>query len=264
MRWQVLAALTNGWLWLLAILSTVVLVVATAPLWFALMTGAVVLVGGATAQGAVEWRQEKKRRGLSEREATAAVDGPSSVSDPDAQAIIARAQVAAQRVHSARVVDPAPTDVLVSAGVASDGAVAALNELGHQVDRLDRALRSVDARRVHTELTRTEESLARDSSASPALTEQREAIAASLRSQLAAHERLRDKRLLVLTRMQSAAVGLEGLAVRLSEVSALYSARHDDEMTSSDLASVAAEIDALRGDLVDAEASLRESLRSLD
>lgn len=264
MRWQVLAALSNGWLWLLAVLSAVVLVVATAPLWFALMTGVVVLVGGASVQGAVEWRQEKQRRGLDERDATPAIGGASGVSDPDAQAIISRAQVAAQRVHSARAVDPAPTDVLVGAEVASDGAVAALNELGHQVDRLDRALASIDAPRVHAELIRTEEALAQDSSASPALTEQREAITASLRSQLAAHERLRDKRLLVLTRMQSAAVGLEGLAVRLSEVSALYSARHDDEMTSTDLASVAAEIDALRNDLVDAEASLRESLRSLD
>ncbi len=264
MRWQVLAALTNGWLWLLAVLSTVVLVVGTAPVWFALMTGAVVLVGGATVQGAVEWRQEKRRRALGERAAPAAIEGPDEVRDPDARTVIARAHVAAQRVHAARAVDPAPADVLISAEVASDGAVAALNELGRQVDRLDRALQSIDAHRVHAELTRTEDSLARDSSASAALTEQREAIAASLRSQLAAHERLRDKRLLVLTRMQSAAVGLEGLAVRLSEVSALYSARHDDEMTSGDLASVAAEIDTLRSDLVDAEASLRESLRSLD
>jgi hypothetical protein len=263
MRWQVLAALTNGWLWLLAVLSTVVLVVGTAPVWFALMTGAAVLVGGATVQAAVEWRQEKRRR-LGDRTPAAALEDVGEVSDPDAQAVIARAHAAARRVRAARADDPAPTDVLVEAAAATDGAVTALHELGHQVDRLDRALRAVDARRVQSELARVEERLAADASASPALTEQRQTIAASLRAQLAAHDRLRDKRVLVLTRMQSAAVGLEALAVRLSEVSALYSARHDDAVTSTDLASVAGEIDALRTDLVDAEASLRQSLRSLD
>jgi predicted lipoprotein len=64
--------------------------------------------------------------------------------------------------------------------------------------------------------------------------------------------------------MQSAAIGLEGLAVRLSEVTALYAARHEDAMTSADLASVADDVDTLRSDLVAAEASLRESLSSLD
>ena len=58
MRWQVMTALTNGWLWLLAALATVVLVISPAPLWFAALSGATVLLGGATVQGAIEWRQE--------------------------------------------------------------------------------------------------------------------------------------------------------------------------------------------------------------
>lgn len=263
MGWQVLAALGNGWLWLLAVLSVAVLLVAGAPVWFTGLTGVAVLAGGATVQGAVEWRASRRRR-LPDGDSAAAL-APADVRDPHALAIIRRAHAASARMHSAGPgsVD-APTDVLAGAQVAADGAVTTLNDLGRQVDRLDRALQGVDAHRAQEELARVEASLARDTSASTELIAQRRGIAESLRQQLAAHQRLQDQRTLVLTRMQSAAVGLEGLAVRLSEVTALYAARHDDAMTSADLASVADDVDGLRSDLVDAEAALRESLRSLD
>jgi hypothetical protein len=263
MRWQVLAALGNGWLWLLTVLSVAVLLIAGAPVWFTALTGVAVLGGGATVQGAVEWRAATRRR-VPGGDSAAAI-GATDVRDPHALAIIRRAHAASARMHAARQsgVD-APTDVLASAEVAADGAVGTLNDLGHQVDRLDRALQAVDPHRAQEELSRVETSLAHDTAASGELIAQRRGIAESLREQLAAHQRLRDQRTLVLTRMQSAAVGLEGLAVRLSEVTALYAARHDDAMTSTDLASVADDVDALRSDLVAAEASLRESLRSLD
>ena len=263
MRWQVLAALSNGWLWLLAVLAVAVLLIAGAPLWFTALTGVAVLAGGASVQGAVEWRAARRRR-LPARDSSPAI-APADVRDPHALAIIRRAHAAAARMHAARQsgVD-APTDVLAGAEVAADGAVGTLNDLGRQVDRLDAALQSVDPHRAQEELSRVEARLAHDTAASTELRDQRRAIADSLRSQLAAHQRLRDQRTLTLTRMQSAAVGLEGLAVRLSEVTALYAARHDDAMTSADLASVAQDVDGLRSDLVAAEASLRESLRSLD
>jgi hypothetical protein len=263
MRWQVLAALGNGWLWLLAVLSVAVLLIAGAPLWFTALTGVAVLAGGATVQGAVEWRAARRRR-LPVGDASTAIE-PADVRDSQAATIIGRAHAATARMRTTRQSGlDAPTDVLVGAEVAADGAVATLNDLGRQVDRLDAALQSVDLHRAQEELSRVEARLAHDTAVSTELTAQRRAIAESLRSQLAAHQRLQDQRTLTLTRMQSAAVGLEGLAVRLSEVTALYAARHDDAMTSTDLASVADDVDRLRSDLVDAEASLRESLRSLD
>jgi hypothetical protein len=263
MRWQVLAALGNGWLWLLAVLSVAVLLIAGAPLWFTALTGVAVLAGGAGVQGAVEWRAARRRR-LPGGDASAAI-GPADVRDPQAVTIIRRAHAATARMRATSQLGlDAPTDVLAGAEVAADGAVDTLNDLGRQVDRLDRALQAVDPRRVQEEMARVEASLADDTTASTELRDQRHAIAESLRAQLAAHQRLNDQRTLALTRMQSAAVGLEGLAVRLSEVTALYAARHDDAMTSADLASVADDVDRLRSDLVEAEASLRESLRSLD
>ena len=128
----------------------------------------------------------------------------------------------------------------------------------------NRALGAVNPQRAHDELRRMDATLAGDTGAPAELTRQRQAIADGLRAQLAAHERLRQQRVLALTRMQSAAVGLEGLAVRLSEVAAMYSARHVDALTATEVASVATDIDELRVDLGQAEASLRQTLRSLD
>jgi hypothetical protein len=263
MRWQILAALTNGWLWLLAVLSVAVLVVSSAPLWFTLMTGAAVLLGGAGVQGAVEWNKEKQRRLGPDQRRTALPESP-GVADPDAQAVIQRVRTAAARVRRIREDDlEAPADVLVSTEVAADGAVDAMDELGRQVDRVNRAMTSIDPRAVRAELSRVEAQVAQDKQASAELTEQRRAITESLRAQLSAYDRLSRQRVLVLTRMQSAAVSLEGLAVRLGEICALYSARHDDTVTTGDLRSVASEMDTLRVDLVEANASLRQSLRSL-
>lgn len=262
MRWAVLAALSNGWLWLLAVTSFVVLLVSPAPLWFAVLTGVAVILGGATAQGAIDWRSEQKRR---RGEGSSAPQVQAPVSDPDARAVIARARSAADRITAVqtRSLD-SPDDVIVSAVVAADAAAGTMDDLGRHVDRLNRALGAVNPQRAHDELRRMDATLARDTGAPAELTRQRQAIADGLRAQLAAHERLRQQRVLALTRMQSAAVGLEGLAVRLSEVAAMYSARHVDALTATEVASVATDIDELRVDLGQAEASLRQTLRSLD
>lgn len=264
MRWQVMVALTNGWLWLLAVLATVVLVVSPAPLWFAVLSGAAVLMGGAAVQGAVEWRQEKERRlpGVSNRPE---VSADPSVQDEEARAILARAESAAGRTRALRGDDPeAPPDVVANAEVATDGTVEALNDLGAQVDRLDRALAGIDPRRVQAELGRAEQNISRDRGASTELTEQRQRIADGLRQQLDAHRRLAEQRVLVLARMRAAAIELEGLAVRLGEIGALYSAQEDVTPVDADLRAVAVEMDDLRLGLVEAEKSLRQSLRTLD
>lgn len=263
MRWQVLAALTNGWLWLLAVLAGVVLVIASAPVWFALASAATVLLGGATVQGAVEWRAMRRQRLVGVDRMP--IESARAVTDPDARAIIARAETAAERAHRIRGEDPdAPADILASAQVASDGAVASLHELGRQVDRIGAALGTIRVHDVQAELAAVERNLARDPDASAELTEQRRAIANGLRSQLEVHRRLAEQRTLVLTRMRSAAIGLEGMAVRLGEIGALYSATGQHTSTDRDLRAVATEMDDLRQGLVEAERTLRDSLRSLE
>jgi hypothetical protein len=263
MRWQFLAALTNGWLWLLAVLTAVVLAISPAPLWFALVSGAAVLLGGAAVQGVVEWNTEKRRR-LGDGGRRPAVEAPRRVRDPEARAVLARAEAAAARardVHESAA--DAPLDLVADADVATSGAVGALYDLGRQVDRIDSALGGIRARELHAELVAVEQSIATDPTASAELTAQRRRIAEGLRGQLAVHARLSEQRTLVLTRMRSAAIGLEGLAVRLGEISALYSDHAQDTTAEDDLRSVATEVEDLRLGLVEAERSLRESLGGL-
>lgn len=263
MRWQVLAALTNGWLWLLAVLAAVVLVIGNAPIWFALTSGAAVLAGGATVQGAVEWRAAKRARLPGAQRPV--LDGGTPVRSGEARAVIARAEAAAARARQIRAADQdAPADILAGAEVATTGAVATLHDLGRQVDRLDDAIGGVRVHDVQGELATVEHNLATDRTASSELTEQRRAIADGLRAQLEAYRRLAEQRTLVLARMRSGAIGLEGLAVRLGEIGALYSAQDHDSTADDDLRAVATEMDDLRVGLQEAERTLRQSLRSLD
>lgn len=263
MRWQLLASLTNGWLWLLAVLTGVVLVIASAPVWFAVLSAAVVLLGGAGVQAAVDWRAEKRRR-LGGRPESPELERTPPVADPEARAILARASAAAQRARRIREEDPeAPTDIVANAEVATEGAVEALGDLGRQVDRVNRAMSAADPRRVADELARVEHNLANDTAAGPELTEQRQGMAESLRSQLEVYRRLSEQRTLVLTRMRAAAIGLEGLAVRLGEIGALYSAQEDYSTADADLAGVATEMDDLRLGLVEAGRAVRRSLEEM-
>ncbi len=262
MRWQVLAALTNGWLWLLAVLAAVVLVIGSAPIWFALTSGAAVLLGGATVQGAVEWRAARRARlpGSQRPE----LDTGAPVRSGEARAVIARAEAAAARAAQTRSEDrDAPADILAGAEVATTGAVSTLHDLGRQVDRLEAAIGGVRVHDVQAELASVEHNLATDRAASPELAEQRRAIADGLRAQLEVYRRLAEQRQLVLARMRSAAIGLEGLAVRLGEIGALYSAQGQDTTADDDLRAVATEMDDLRVGLQEAERTLRQTLRNL-
>ena len=263
MRWQLLASLTNGWLWLLAVLTGVVLVIASAPVWFAVVSSAAVLLGGAGVQAAVDWRAEKRRRlgGLQPR---AELDRMPAVQDAEARAVLARATAAAQRARQIRAEDAeAPADIMANAEVATQGAVEALGDLARQVDRVNRAMAAVDPHRVADELARVEHNLKHDTEAGPELSEERRTMAESLRSQLAVHRRLSEQRTLVLTRMRSAAIGLEGLAVRLGEIGALYSAQEEYSTADADLAGVATEMDDLRLGLVEAGRAVRRSLEEM-
>lgn len=265
MRWQVLAALTNGWLWLLAIVSTVVLVLSPAPLWFSLMTGGLVLVGGALTQGAVEWRRMSRGRGRSSGQRGQAARS-ARVDDAQARAIIARAHAAAERARRIRAEDPeAPADIMAGAEVATHGAVTAMGELGQQVDRLNRAMSGINPRAAHEEVARLESWLADAGTASPDLVEQRRAMVTGLRAQLDAYRRLSEQRELVLARMRTAAIELEGLAVRLGEIGALYSAQADGTTHSDrELQAVTTQMDDLRLGLEEAERTLRRSLEPLE
>ena len=139
-----------------------------------------------------------------------------------------------------------------------------MHHTGRQVDRLDTMLAGVDPHALQTELGEVERALAAEPAASGDLTEQRQRTADGLRAQLAAHRRVSEQRTLMLAQMRATAVGIEGLAVRVGEIGALYEASGRVDTSDEELRGITSELEGLRDGLVDAERGVRAALSSTD
>lgn len=255
MGWVFLSSLANRWLWLLAAFATAVLVATgQVPVWFALLTGVAVLGVGAGVDAAGQIR--RSRSGLTRGSGSAAAFRPV---DLDAAANLDRATAAVQRLERARtLISGVPADLSADVEVKTALMLDALRDTARQVDRLDAMLAGVDARAIKSELADVERGLARG--AGEALRAQRKRTAAGLRAQLDAVKRVAEQRALMLERMRTTAVGIEGMAVKIGEIGALYDATEQVDTSEDDLRSVSAELDGLRDGLVEAERSVRAVL----
>jgi hypothetical protein len=130
-------------------------------------------------------------------------------------------------------------------------------------------------RRIASQTSLVEQAIARIPS--PALNERRTRLAGELDSdaelrdtrqqaisdidaQLAADTRLRSTRDALLSRMEAAAVGLEGLVARAAEASALATAATPD-LAADEIGELASELDGLRMGLTETEQLSRGALR---
>jgi hypothetical protein len=64
--------------------------------------------------------------------------------------------------------------------------------------------------------------------------------------------------------MRATAVGIEGLAVRVGEIGALYEASGQVDTSDEELRGITSELEGLRDGLVDAERGVRAALSSTD
>ena len=166
-------------------------------------------------------------------------------------------------------------------------AVRALGDLGHSItpgptaDQLGdiqmRAASSVESvRRLAGQVALVDQAIARIPS--PALTERRARLVAQLAAggpedlritqeqaivdidaQLASDSRLRQTREALLTRMEAAAVGLEGLVARAAEAGALAEATNP-VLAADEIGELALELDGLRAGLAETEQLSRGAL----
>lgn len=259
--WVFLSALANRWLWLFAVFATAVLLVLPGvPLGLAVGAGVLVLAAGAGADALGQVRQARRRIPGGERPT---VRG--RVRDPEAAAHIRRAVAGTERLERAQEsIAEARADVAADVGVHAGQMLDALHHTGRQVDRLDAMLGPVDPRALSAELAEVERVLAAQPGRAPELREQRLRTAEGLRAQLAAFRRVSEQRLLMLERMRATAVGIEGLAVRVGEIGALYESTGQVDTSAEDLRAVTGEIEVLREGLVEAERSVRAALTSTD
>jgi hypothetical protein len=259
--WVFLSALANRWLWLLAVFAGAVLVATgQVPLWFAALTSGAVLVAGAAVDTAQRYRRAR-------RPAVEPGWRPElpRVRDRQAAAYMGRAGAAVARLEQARTsLGEASSDLSADVDAKASGMLDALGHTGGQVDRLTEMLGGFDERAVRAELADVEQALARDTAAGQELAEERRRTRDGLHAQLASIERLGQQRALMLERMRATAVGIEGLAVRVGEIGALYESSGRVDTTSDDLRSVTADLDGLREGLVEAERSVRAVLSGTD
>ena len=261
MGWVFLSALANRWLWLFAVFAGAVLVATgQVPLWFAALSAGAVLAAGAAVDTAQRYRKVRHSSIASDRPPELAL-----VRDQLAATYLARAGTAVARLEQARTsLGEAAADLSGDVDAKARDMLDALGHTGGQVDRLSEMLGGFDEPTVRAELADVEQALADDTTPSEELVEERRRTRDGLRAQLASIERLGQQRALMLERMRATAVGIEGLAVRVGEIDALYESGGRIDTTTEDLQSVTADLDSLREGLLEAERSVRAVLSGTD
>lgn len=134
----------------------------------------------------------------------------------------------------------------------------AVERLGAQTVVVERALARVDAAGLDEEAARLSAAAARPAPAG--VRSEIERSAAAVRDRVAVRDRLRATHDTVLARMQSAALGLEGVAARMAEVEALAETTGASDSTTAQVSALTTEVEGLRSGLAEAEALSRRVL----
>lgn len=129
---------------------------------------------------------------------------------------------------------------------------ASLRELAGRVTVVDASLASTRPDDLMGERSRLTGLIEQGSEAS--LRGEREKTVAAIDEQLAAIDRLRQLRETLLTRMQTAVLGLEGLASRVGELVAMGTSAVAPDRAADVLSDLTSDLDTLRGGLAEAEA----------
>lgn len=131
----------------------------------------------------------------------------------------------------------------------------ALRRLGAQAVSVAGALARVDDAGLDVEAARLTEASRRGGP--PGVQAEVARSAAAVADRIAVRDRLREGQATVLARMQAGALGLESVVARLAEVAVLAESTGASRDTAGQVQELAAEVEALRAGLVEAEALSR-------
>ena len=138
------------------------------------------------------------------------------------------------------------------------GALADLRRFAGQVTVIEQTMAGVNVRGLRQERGRIERTLA-GLPAGP-LRDERERSLRAVGDQLDVAARLASAREMLLARMQSAVLGLEGLVARLAELLALHATTAGGSLTVSRLAELTGDLEGMRAGLAEAEELSRSTL----
>lgn len=142
-----------------------------------------------------------------------------------------------------------------------DDTLASVRRLAGQASAVGTALMRLNVAWLQRERTRLAAGV---QDAPPRVRTERQRSLDAVQGQLDAHQRLAEAREALLARIESAAIELEGLVARLSEVVALAATASSSVDGTSRVDDLAAQLDGLRAGLVEAEDVSSRALGALD
>jgi hypothetical protein len=170
----------------------------------------------------------------------------------------AKTAVAALRRQAAAPPHPALRAQLGAVEDRATGILRDLHRFAGQVTLWERAGGQVDLGGLYQEQAALERGL-RELAPGPLRVERERALRA-VTDHLDTAARLGEARAMLLTRMQSAVLGLEGLVARVAELLALHASVAGEPATGARLAELTADLEGLRAGLADAEELSRRAL----
>jgi hypothetical protein len=177
-----------------------------------------------------------------------------------AEVWLSRAEKAVRTLHE-QTESPREVTTRQQVGEVDDQAaetLADLRRLAAQVASVEQAAARIDIVRLQAERAPLEAALRQ--ATDPALRAERERALRSTVDQIAVFERLRVTRDTLVARMQSTAIGIEGLIARLAEVLALAATAGGVDLTTQRIAGLADELDGMQAGLRETEAVSRRVL----
>lgn len=210
----------------------------------AAVLGTKVLLGSSSAKR----REQRRIAGESPRPDTLPLPPPGS----PAAALIARADAAVGRITT---LSDAPGDPWLRSQVAdvddeSAQAVVALREVAGRVTLVEQSMAGSDVRRLDAEAARLQASAA--AAADPRVKAETERAMAAVAQQREVGIRLATLRETLLARMETAVLGLEGLAARMGEVVALGATAIEHDRAAELVTSLTGELESMRAGLDEA------------
>jgi len=134
----------------------------------------------------------------------------------------------------------------------------ALRRLAAQVTSVEGALHRIDIPALQTERRRL--AAARSEPSAELMRAEQERSLAAIEEQLGVAARLSDARNVLLAKMESTSIGLEGLVARLAEVLALSATAGGVDTVHGQISDLTSELDGLRTGLAETEAISRQAL----
>jgi hypothetical protein len=202
--------------------------------------------------------------GLSTRARPADTNLPTPPRGSPAHQWLRRAEAAVDTLHkqTESPPDPALRDQICDVDDEAAAALTDLRRFAGQVTLIDQTMANVPADRLRREHAAIE----RELSGLPAgtLRAERERARAAVGDQLAVAGRLAEAREMLLARLQSAVLGLEGLVARMAELLALHATTGSGSLTAARVSELTGDLEGMRAGLAEAERASRSALSGND